>query len=53
VPRIRALEAKKLQEVGKARRVTGFLVLALLVLALAVLVAASLGYVSIPGITPG
>jgi len=53
VSRLRALEAKKIQEVGKARRVTGFLVLALLVLALAVLAAASLGYVSIPGIPPG
>jgi hypothetical protein len=53
VSRLRALEAKKLQEVGKARRVTGFLVLALLVLALAVLLAAWLGYVSIPGISPG
>jgi hypothetical protein len=53
VPRIRALEAKKIQEVGRARRITGFVVLALLVLVLAVLVAAWLGYVSIPGVSPG
>jgi hypothetical protein len=53
VSRLRALEAKKLHEVGKARRVTSFLVLALLLVALAVLVAAWLGYVSIPGVSLG
>jgi hypothetical protein len=52
-PRLRALEAKKLQEVGRARRVTSLVVLVLLVLVLATLVAAWLGYVSIPGISPG
>jgi hypothetical protein len=53
VPRIKALEAKKIREVGRARRITGFVVLVLLVLVLAVLVAAWLGYVSIPGISLG
>jgi hypothetical protein len=53
VSRLRALEAKKLQEVGKTRRATSLVVLVLLVLALAVLVAAWLGYVSIPGVASG
>jgi hypothetical protein len=53
VSRLRALEAKKIEKVGKTRHITGIVVLILLVLALAVLVAASLGYVSIPGISPG
>ena len=53
VPRLKALEAKKIAEVGRARRLTGFVVLAILVLILAVLVAAWLGYFSVPGMSSG
>jgi hypothetical protein len=48
VRRLRALEAKKIEKVGKTRHVTGVVVLVLLVLVLALVVAASLGYVSLP-----
>jgi hypothetical protein len=53
LPRLKVLEAKKLQDIGRARRVTGVVVLVLLVLVLAVLVAIWLGYIAIPEISPG